>query len=61
MTNKGRVVQTVRGPIDPDDLGVTLAHEHLWMDSSPLLAVHGYPSTNTGPWAGLAPGQLPPD
>ena len=36
-----RVVQTVLGPIDPADLGVTMAHEHLWMDSTRLHAVHG--------------------
>ena len=46
----GRVIQTVLGPIDPDDLGVTLAHEHLWMDSRPLLGVHGYQSTGSGDW-----------
>jgi phosphotriesterase-related protein len=27
-------VQTVLGPIDPDDLGVTLCHEHLILDTS---------------------------
>jgi len=47
---KSRVVRTVLGPIDPDDLGVTLAHEHLWMDSRPLLAVHGYQASEVGPW-----------
>jgi phosphotriesterase-related protein len=45
-----RVIQTVLGPIDPDDLGVTLAHEHLWMDSRPLLGVHGYRATGSGDW-----------
>jgi phosphotriesterase-related protein len=45
-----RYVQTVLGPIDPAELGITLAHEHLWMDSTPLLAVHGYPTTALGPW-----------
>lgn len=25
-------VQTVLGPVDPGDLGVTLPHEHLWLD-----------------------------
>lgn len=45
-----RFVQTVQGPIDPSELGITLAHEHLWMDSTPLLAVHGYPTKATGPW-----------
>ena len=49
-----RVVQTVLGPIDPDDLGVTLAHEHLWMDSSPLFAVHGYRATAAGTWDSAA-------
>jgi phosphotriesterase-related protein len=50
----GRVVHTVSGPIDPADLGVTLAHEHLWMDSSPLLAVHGYRATDVGSWDSAA-------
>ena len=49
MTKAG-IVQTVLGPIRPDELGITLAHEHLWMDSSPLLAVHGYDRTDVGPW-----------
>lgn len=49
-----RVIHTVRGPIDPTDLGVTLAHEHVWMDSTPLLAVHGYRQTAIGPWDGAA-------
>jgi phosphotriesterase-related protein len=48
-----RIVQTVLGPIDPGDLGVTSAHEHLWMDARPLLAVHGYAATTDEPW-GLA-------
>ena len=46
----GRVVRTVRGPIDSTELGVTLTHEHLWMDATPLLALHGYPSADGGPW-----------
>lgn len=46
----GRRVRTVRGPVDPSELGITLAHEHLWMDSTPLLAVHGYDTTTAGPW-----------
>jgi phosphotriesterase-related protein len=51
----GRVVRTVRGPVDPAELGVTMAHEHLWMDSTPLLAVHGYRAADLGPWdAGVA-------
>lgn len=50
----GRVVHTVSGPIDPADLGITLAHEHLWMDSTPLLAVHGYRATDAGPWDSAA-------
>lgn len=61
-----RVVQTVLGPIDPDDLGITMAHEHLWMDSRPLLGVHGYRATDSGAWDSAAaaearwnPGVLP--
>ena len=50
MTVPARVVLTVRGPIDPGELGTTLAHEHLWMDSRPLLAVHGYAAASPGPW-----------
>jgi phosphotriesterase-related protein len=50
----GRVVHTVLGPIHPGDLGVTLAHEHLWMDSTPLLKVHGYRATDAGPWDAAA-------
>jgi phosphotriesterase-related protein len=49
-----RVVRTVLGPVDPASLGITLAHEHLWMDSTPLLAVHGYATTTTGPWDAAA-------
>lgn len=49
-----RVIHTVRGPIDPSELGVTMAHEHLWMDSTPLRAVHGYQATATGPWDAAA-------
>jgi phosphotriesterase-related protein len=33
---------TVLGPVDPANLGVTLVHEHLHMDATPLLATHGY-------------------
>jgi predicted metal-dependent phosphotriesterase family hydrolase len=44
----GTVVQTVRGPIAPEALGVTPALEHLWMDARPLLAVHGPVLTEIG-------------
>jgi phosphotriesterase-related protein len=44
------VVRTVAGPIPPSEVGVTSMHEHLWMDSGPLLAVHGYRPAATGPW-----------
>ena len=27
-------IQTVLGPIDPDDLGFTLMHEHIFIDIS---------------------------
>jgi phosphotriesterase-related protein len=33
---------TVRGPVSVADLGLTLFHEHLHMDATPLLAVHDY-------------------
>ena len=46
----GGMVRTVRGPVDPAALGITTMHEHLWMDSTPLLAVHGYETTAAGPW-----------
>lgn len=36
------VAQTVLGPVDPTSLGVTLLHEHVWMDATPLFEVHGY-------------------
>ncbi len=36
------VVRTVRGDVDPGDLGIALVHEHLHMDCTPLLAAHGY-------------------
>ena len=49
MMASGRVVRTVRGPVDPAALGVTSVHEHLWMDSTPLLAVHGYSASDVGP------------
>lgn len=54
MTGRQPLVETVRGPIRPEELGVTSAHEHLWMDSRPLLAVHGYDRTNPGPWDAAA-------
>lgn len=31
-----RQVNTVRGPIPVRDIGITLTHEHLWMDTVPL-------------------------
>jgi phosphotriesterase-related protein len=41
---------TVAGPVPVATLGVTTMHEHLWMDASPLLAVHGYVAGTSGPW-----------
>lgn len=38
----GGLAMTVAGPVPVTELGTTTMHEHLWMDSSPLLAVHGY-------------------
>lgn len=43
------VVMTVAGPIAPESLGVTLVHEHLRMDTTPVLAVHGYAVDADGP------------
>ena len=48
------VTRTVLGPINPAALGVVLTHEHLWMDSSPLLAVQGYRPAAPGPWDSAA-------
>ena len=42
VTDAGPLVRTVLGPVAPSALGITSSHEHLWMDSTPLLAVHGY-------------------
>jgi phosphotriesterase-related protein len=51
----GGLAMTVAGPVPVDALGRTSMHEHLWMDSSPLLAVHGYADDDLGPWdAGVA-------
>lgn len=36
------LAMTVAGPVPVADLGLTLFHEHLHMDATPLLAVHGY-------------------
>lgn len=47
-------VQTVLGPVAPAALGVTLTHEHLHMDATPLLAVHGYTPAATGPFDATA-------
>jgi phosphotriesterase-related protein len=43
-------VMTVRGPVDPTELGRTLIHEHLQMDARSLLKAHGYRATATGPF-----------
>lgn len=40
--SKQRTAMTVLGPVPASELGTTLFHEHLHMDASPLLAVHGY-------------------
>jgi len=41
VTSSG-MAMTVRGPVLADELGMTLFHEHLHMDATPLLTVHGY-------------------
>lgn len=45
------VIRTVTGDIAPQAAGVTLIHEHLHMDATPMLADHGY---TTGPGSGAA-------
>lgn len=50
MSAPGRVIRTVLGDVALDALGVTSCHEHLWMDSTPLLAVHGYAASPGGSW-----------
>lgn len=50
MTAGERVVLTVAGPIHPSAVGIASMHEHLWMDSLPLLAVHGYQAAADGEW-----------
>lgn len=46
---------TVAGPVSAAGLGRASMHEHLWMDSSPLLAVHGYVAGAARGWdAGIA-------
>jgi phosphotriesterase-related protein len=42
------VVVTVEGPVAPDELGVTLVHEHLHADWTALLATHGYEAVGSG-------------
>lgn len=41
---------TVLGPVPTDRLGPALVHEHLHMDATPLLAVHGYATEASGPF-----------
>lgn len=41
---------TVLGPVPTDRLGPALIHEHLHMDATPLLAVHGYATEASGPF-----------
>lgn len=36
--NIAGMVQTVLGPIEPEELGITLTHEHLLIDMSPLFS-----------------------
>ena len=50
MTAGQLVVRTVLGPVAPGELGITSCHEHLWMDSTSLLAVHGYAAAAPSPW-----------
>jgi phosphotriesterase-related protein len=45
------LVRTVLGDVPVEALGLTLVHEHVRMDCSPLLAAHGYvPDPTLGPF-----------
>ncbi len=44
------MAMTVAGPLPVEELGMTLFHEHLHMDASKLLAVHGYESQADRPF-----------
>lgn len=46
----GGHVVTVKGLIDPAGLGITLVHEHLHADLTPLLDVHGYGAAGDDPF-----------
>ena len=50
MSPAAQVVHTVRGPVAPEALGITMTHEHLWMDATPLLSVHGYAAGERPTW-----------
>ena len=51
----GGLAMTVAGPVSAAGLGRASMHEHLWMYSSPLLAVHGYVAAAAEGWdAGIA-------
>jgi phosphotriesterase-related protein len=50
----GPLAMSVLGPVPIDELGVTLIHEHLHMDATPLLAVHGYSTRSHGPFDSAA-------
>ena len=53
----GPVAMTVLGPVPAAVLGLTLMHEHLHMDATPLLAVHGYAARDAGPFGVEAAGE----
>jgi len=44
------LAMTVAGPLPANQLGLTLVHEHLHMDATPLLAIHGYATSAAGPF-----------
>ena len=67
MTDIEGKVQTVLGPVEPADLGVTLTHEHMLID---LRVLYGGPPTceqgdfyappsPLGPWAGSSTKERP--
>lgn len=46
MTEGSGFVRTVLGDIPANQIGVTLVHEHLWMDATPILSFHGHENGN---------------
>lgn len=48
MTEGSGFVRTVLGDIPANQIGLTLIHEHLWMDATPILRFHGHTTDEQG-------------